>query len=207
MDTCTFMHSQSHMYVRMYVCMHVYHSLGWPSLVVRCTYIHTWIHIIIIIQILTYCTYILIHIHTSNIHAYTHMHAHGTHNYYTYNATYIHTHGYMVHIFMYWWSFYTIHSSGELIELKNIYGVHQPVEDGNFTHQLDNKQLLFHSSPVSSCLNSFLISSHIHCRSKTLLESYKRMCCTVYNVCLCVCLSACMYVCAVYRHVRYMYVC
>ena len=39
---------------------------------------------------------------------------------------------------------------GELIELKNIYGVHRPVEDSNFTHQLDNEQLLLHSSPVSN---------------------------------------------------------
>ena len=49
-----------------------------------------------------------------------------------------------------------IHSSGELIEVKNIYGVHRPVEDGNFTDQLNNKQLLFHSSPVSK-LNYWLL--------------------------------------------------
>jgi len=45
--------------------------------------------------------------------------------------------------------FYTC-SSAELIEVRNIYGVHRPVEDGNFTHQLNNKQLLFHSSSVSN---------------------------------------------------------
>ena len=50
-----------------------------------------------------------------------------------------------------------IHSSGELIEVKNIYGVHRPVEDGNFTDQLNNKQLLFHSSPVSK-LNYCLLT-------------------------------------------------
>ena len=105
---------------------------------------------------------------------------------------YLCTHAYM---YMYWWSFYTIHSSGELIEVKNIYGVHRPVEDGNFTHQLDNKQLLFHSSPVSNCLNLFLISSHIHCRSKISLEFYQGICCIVYNARLFVCLSVCLYVC------------
>ncbi|XP_065907778.1 protein mono-ADP-ribosyltransferase PARP4-like isoform X3 [Dysidea avara] len=41
-------------------------------------------------------------------------------------------------------------SSSSLIEVKNIYGVHRPVEDGHFTHQLDNKQLLFHSSSVKN---------------------------------------------------------
>ena len=175
MDTCTFMHSQSHMYVRMYVCMyvcmHVYHSLGWPSLVVRCTYIHTWIHIIIIIQIRTYCTYILTHTYLQ--YTCIHTHTRTRHTQLLYIQHYIRTYTWIyVHTYMYWWSFYTIHSSGELIEVKSIYGVHWPVEDGNFTHQLDNKQLLFHSSPVSNCLNSFLISSHIHCRSKSFLESY-----------------------------------
>ncbi|XP_065907785.1 protein mono-ADP-ribosyltransferase PARP4-like isoform X2 [Dysidea avara] len=41
-------------------------------------------------------------------------------------------------------------SSSSLIEVKNIYGVHRPVEDGHFTHQLGNKQLLFHSSSVKN---------------------------------------------------------
>ena len=69
----------------------------------------------------------------------------------------VHTHTLSMICIKYKINLYYIHSSGELIEVKNIYGVHRPVEDGNFTDQLNNKKLLFHSSPVSK-LNYHLLT-------------------------------------------------
>lgn len=36
------------------------------------------------------------------------------------------------------------------MEILNIYSVHRAVEDSQFAHSLDNKQLLFHSSQVQN---------------------------------------------------------
>ena len=38
----------------------------------------------------------------------------------------------------------------EKLEVVNIYSVHRAVEDSNFTHSMDNKQLLFHSSQLQN---------------------------------------------------------
>ena len=36
------------------------------------------------------------------------------------------------------------------LSVRAIYSVHRAVEDGGFTHTIDNKQLLFHSSAVQN---------------------------------------------------------
>ena len=42
-------------------------------------------------------------------------------------------------------------TDGDLsVEIVNIYSVHRAVEDSNFTHSIDNKQLLFHSSATQN---------------------------------------------------------
>ena len=79
-------------------------------------------------------------------HTDTHTHTRTTHNTHMHMHVHICTHTLMLLICY----LCTLHSSVEVIEVKNIYGVHRPVEDGNFTHQLNNKQLLFHSSQVSN---------------------------------------------------------
>ncbi len=34
--------------------------------------------------------------------------------------------------------------------IENVYSIHRAVESSNFTHAMDNKQLLFHSSQVKN---------------------------------------------------------
>jgi len=54
-----------------------------------------------------------------------------------------------------WWIMNLFLSSSE-IEVINIFSLHRPVEESNFTHLIDNKRLLFHASRV--CTITSLIS-------------------------------------------------
>ena len=54
----------------------------------------------------------------------------------------------MYHFFHYLTVFLFFSSLFEELEVVNIYSVYRAVEDINFTYSMDNKQLLFHSSPL-----------------------------------------------------------
>ncbi len=53
----------------------------------------------------------------------------------------------------------------DTIEIVNIYSVHRAVEDSNYTHNISNKRLLFHSSAVQNfvgILSRLVAELHVH---------------------------------------------